>query len=210
MYIATATSHICAKNSSSTLLDIIATCGYTLQVQCSCFMMYVFHLTAAFTMEGRRTILQKQEYIPSILFREENNVKHYISLKKSNSEDSHKLTITKVSSTLQLLSPNSLQLATHSSHSHYFSLSVFQDRNLATTFLVKSMDTNGKYFSLQYKDKKTETMLCLQGAFPTDNGQIVYQKVHPKVGNCYTRMERDTHIIPLLASIRPKKNPKCL
>ena len=174
-------------------------------------MMYVLHLTAAFTMEGRRALLQKQEYIPSILFREENDVKHYVSLKKSNSEDSYKLTITKViiSSTLQLLSPNLLQTAIIVTAVN-FSLSVFQDRNLATTFLVKSVDTNGKYFSIQYEDKETETMLCLQGAFPTDNGQIVYQKVHPKVGNCFTRRKNDTHIIPLLASTRPKKNLKCL
>jgi len=83
-------------------------------------------------------------------------------------------------------------------------------KNHAATFLVKSIDTNGRYYSIQYKDEETETILCLQGAFPTENGQILYQNVHPKVGNCYARRENDTHIIPLVAATRPKKNHKCL
>ena len=45
-------------------------------------------------MEGKRKLFQNQEYIPSILFREENNVKHYITLKSNNS---NKLTTTTVS-----------------------------------------------------------------------------------------------------------------
>lgn len=39
-------------------------------------------------MEGKRKLFEDEEHspIPSILFREENNVKHYISLKSENSK----------------------------------------------------------------------------------------------------------------------------
>ena len=45
-------------------------------------------------MTGKRQLCRDEEYIPSILFREESNVKHYISM---TSENSYKLTTTTVS-----------------------------------------------------------------------------------------------------------------
>lgn len=51
---------------------------------------------AVFTMEGRRTIGSQNDQIPSILFREANNIKHYVSLKKDKSDNSYKLKLTKV------------------------------------------------------------------------------------------------------------------
>ena len=78
-------------------------------------MIHVYYFTAAFTMEGKRKLFQDEEHIPSILFREENNVKHYVSLKKSSSKNSYKLTMTKVSKhSSWLLIASSLQLYYHS------------------------------------------------------------------------------------------------
>ena len=48
-------------------------------------------------MEGKRKLFHDDEPIPSIIFREENDVKHYVSLKKCDSENSHRLTMTTVS-----------------------------------------------------------------------------------------------------------------
>ena len=62
---------------------------------------------------------------------------------------------------------------------------------------------------MQYKDKETETILCLQGAFPTNNSRIMYDNVHARVGNCYERRHKETHIIPLVVGIHPKKDPGC-
>ena len=72
------------------------------------------------------------------------------------------------------------------------------------------MDPNGKYFSVQYKNEETETILCLQKAFPTNNGRIVYASVHLRVGNCYEQRHKEAHIIPLVTGIHPKKDPGCL
>lgn len=72
------------------------------------------------------------------------------------------------------------------------------------------MDTDGKYYTLQYKDKETGTMLYLQGAFPTNNSQIIYHQAYPRVGNCFMRKHKDTHIIPLVGSTFVKRDPKCL
>lgn len=63
---------------------------------------------------------------------------------------------------------------------------------------------------MQYKDEETETILCLQGAFPTNNSRIVYDNVHTRIGNCYERRHKETHIIPLIARTHLKEDPKCL
>lgn len=47
-------------------------------------------------MAGKINLLKDDDEIPSILFREVKNVKHYISLKKTKSENSYKLTLTTV------------------------------------------------------------------------------------------------------------------
>ena len=54
-------------------------------------------IIAVFTMEGKRSLFQDEnEPTPSVLFREENNITHYISLKKAKEENLYKLGITMV------------------------------------------------------------------------------------------------------------------
>ncbi|XP_065882333.1 uncharacterized protein [Dysidea avara] len=134
---------------------------------------------AMFTMEGKRKIFGSDDCTPSIFYREENNIKYYITLIKAKSGDSYKLALTK-------------------------------NENQATTFLVKSIDTHGKVYSVYYEDEETGTRLCLQGAFPKTDGHTDYNHVHAKLGDCFTTRHKDTHIIPLLANIRPKKGTQCL
>jgi len=131
-----------------------------------------------FTMEGRHKIFGNNEWTPSIFYRQENKVKHYVTLNKTKSDDSYQLALTK-------------------------------DANKAATFLVRVVDPDGKIFSVYYEDKETDTKLCLQGAFPNNNGHTDYNHVHAKLGDCFTTKRRDTHIIPLLANIRPKKETLC-
>ena len=48
-----------------------------------------------FTMEGRRKIIGGDDYTPSIFFRQENDIKYYVTI-KAKSGDSFKLALTKV------------------------------------------------------------------------------------------------------------------
>jgi len=50
-----------------------------------------------FTMEGRRKIIGVgDDHTPSIFYREENEIKYYVTLIKAKSGDSFKLALTKV------------------------------------------------------------------------------------------------------------------
>jgi len=82
----------------------MATCVQAIQALDRYYKCNVDHLPDAFSflpiavfkMIGKIKPFCHQNFIPSIMFREENNVKHYISLKKNNSENFYRLTMTKV------------------------------------------------------------------------------------------------------------------
>ena len=63
-----------------------------------------------FTMEGKRKIFGSDDCTPSIFYREENNIKYYITLIKAKSGDSYKLALTKVITELNTINSRLITL----------------------------------------------------------------------------------------------------